>query len=261
MPLDKEYLEHKVYDRIDEMIQFYANLSISVFRFAKLGTEAFWNIDSYVYSSSKGTLDSIKMVLKNGHINDSYSLLRKYYDSSIINIYSILYLTDNIGLENFIVDKINDWLKGKEKLPYYRIMSQYIRNSTKLKGINDLLYKDDRYKKIRERCNDHTHYNFYQNVLLNDNEIILSYRMDALEQFAFDIEQVFILHLSYIFYLNEHYMMSSDYTDSLDIGVPPIEGSQYFVEPFVQKTFYKFIKENRSDIAAEIKSNTQMKIE
>jgi hypothetical protein len=53
----------------------------------------------------------------------------------------------------------------------YRIMSHYIRQSNYLKEKNDLLYKDDRYKIIRNRCNDHTHFNFYKNVLLTDNEI------------------------------------------------------------------------------------------
>jgi len=64
------------------MIDFYRMLSFSVYPFISMGTRSFCNIDSYVYSSVQGTLDSIKAVLSNGRINDSYSLLRKYYDSS-----------------------------------------------------------------------------------------------------------------------------------------------------------------------------------
>ena len=261
MNLGKEYTEHSVFEKLDEMIDFYKSLSFSIFGFLTQGTKAICNIDSYVYSSVQGTLESIKIVLQNGRINDSYSLLRKYYDSCIINIYSSLYLNDNFSLENFIVEKIDNWLKGKEQLPEYRVMSQYLRKSEKLKEINDLLYKDERYKKIRNRCNDHTHYNFYHNVLLNDNEIFLKYRIKALNTFASDLEQVFILHLSYLFYLNEHYMMSSDYVDSLDLGLVPEEGSQYYVAPFVQKTFDIFLKKKRPDIAEKIKSQTEMKLE
>ena len=152
-------------------------------------------------------------------------------------------------------------MKGKEQLPEYRVMSQYLRKSEKLKEINDLLYGDERYKKIRNRCNEHTHYNFYHNVLLNDNEIFLNYRIKALNTFASDLEQVFIFHLSYLFYLNDHYMMSSDYVDSLDLGLVPEEGSQYYVAPFVQKTFNNFLKKKRPDIAEKIKSQTAMILE
>jgi hypothetical protein len=130
-----------------------------------------------------------------------------------------------------------------------------------LKEINDLLYKDDRYKKIRDRCNDHTHYNFYKNVLLNDNEIYLKNRISVLNVFSKDLEQIFILHISYLFYLNGHYMMSSDYVDSLDCGLTPEEDSQYFVAPFVQKVFDAVIKKNRMDLAEAIKSKTLMKLE
>lgn len=56
-------------------------------------------------------------------------------------------------------------------------------------------------------------------------------------------------------------MMSSYYVDSLDCGLTPEEGSQYFVAPFVQKVFDTAIKKNRMDLAEEIKSKTSMKLE
>ncbi len=261
MTIDNSYKEHQVFTQLSEYADFYKSLSFSIFGFVTQGTKAICNIDSYVYSSIQGTLESIKDILIKGRINDSYALLRKYYDSTIINVYSNLYLNDNFSLENFVVEKIDNWLKGKEKLPEYRVMSQYIRDSKKLSEINKLLYKDNTYNKIRERCNDHTHYNFYQNVLLNDNEIYLKNRLELLNTFSKDLENIFVLHFSYIIYLNDNYMMSSDYVDSLDCGLEPEEGSQYFVAPFVQKVFDSAIKISRMDIAKEIKSKTSMKLE
>jgi hypothetical protein len=152
-------------------------------------------------------------------------------------------------------------MQGKERLPEFRIMSNYIRSSTKLKAINALLYKDNRYREIRDRCNDHTHYNFYLNVLLNDNEIYLKERTPALSIFSKDLENIFILHLSYLFYFNEHYMMSSDYVDSLDCGLIPVDGSQYYVAPFIQEVFDSEIKKNRIDLATEIKRKTSMMLD
>lgn len=260
MTIDNTYKEHHVFTQLSEYAGFYKSLSFSILGFITPGTNAICNIDSYVYSSIQGTLESIKDILIKGRINDSYALLRKYYDSTIINVYSNLYLNEKFSLENFVVKKIDDWLKGKEQLPGYSVMSKYIESSNKLSKINELLDKD-KYKKIRKRCNDHTHYNFYQNVLLNDNEIYLENRLESLNTFSKDLENIFVLHFSYLFYLNDHYMMSSDYVDSLDCGLTPEEGSQYFVAPFVQKVFDTVIKKNRMDLAEAIKSKTSMKLE
>jgi hypothetical protein len=259
--LDKTYKEHPVFTTLPQYSKFYERLSFSILGFITQGTNAICNIDTYVYSSIQGTIESINDILGKGRINDSYALLRKYYDSTIINVYSNLYLNDHFSIDNFIVDKINNWLQGKERLPEFRVMSNYIRSSTKLKKINDLLYKDTRYKETRERCNDHAHYNFYQNVLLNDNEIHLENRISALNIFSIDLENIFILHLSYLFYLNEHYMMSSDYVDNLECGLTPEKGSQYYVAPFIQEIFDSEIKKKRIDLATEIKNKTCMKLD
>jgi hypothetical protein len=151
-------------------------------------------------------------------------------------------------------------LKGIETIPEYRIISKYIKDSPKLSAINKLLQRDDRYKKIRNRCNDHTHYNFYKHYLLNDNKIYNPNRVKYLNVFAKDIEAIFIQHLAYMFYLNDHYMCSSDYMDSMEMGVPPEEDSQYWVANFVQDAFDKIIKAKRYDIAEEIKRHTMMQL-
>lgn len=127
-----------------------------------------------------------------------------------------------------------------------------------LHPLNILLYNDNRYKKVRDRCNDHTHYNFFQNVLLNDKEIYLSNRIQVLDAFASDIRDVFILHPAYVFFLNDHYMTSSDYLDALECGMTPEYDSQYWVAPFVQEVFDDIIAKERPDIAATIRQQTCM---
>lgn len=258
MVSDKEYVQHKIFIELSDYIDHYENLSDSIFLFPKMGLKAVCNIDTYVFSSMKGTLESIHMVLKAGKINDAYALLRKYHDSAVINIYTNLYLQDNFSLENFIVEKINNWVKGKEQLPEYRVMSQYIRKNPAVKDINLLINSDDKYKEVRDRCNDHTHYNFFKNAMLNDSDIYIKERLDILTQLSEDIKDLFIFHLSYAFTINDHYMVSSDYVDFLDCGMSPPENSQYWVQSSVQDIFDKIIKPSREDIASLIKENTSM---
>ncbi|HDK26942.1 MAG TPA: hypothetical protein ENG48_07640 [Candidatus Atribacteria bacterium] len=259
--LGKEYLEHKVFGELKIYSDFYSSLSFSIMGFISQGTKAILNLDTYTYSSIKGTINSINEILSKGRINDAYALIRKYYDSTFINIYSNLYLQDHFSIDNFIVKKIDNWRKGTETIPEFRIISRYIKESPKLEPISKLLKKDDRYKKIRDRCNDNTHYNFYYNMMLNDSEIFNPQRIKYLDAISFDMESLFIQHFAYIFYLNDHYFMSSDYIDSLDVGMTPEKGSQYWVASFIQEIFDKIIKLKRPDIAKEIKKNTEMKLE
>src|SRR6201996_5710902 len=153
--LGADFLEHKIFNKLKEYASFYGNLSFQVMHWLTSGTTSILNMDTYVFSSIQGTLESIHDTLIKGRIGDAYSLLRKFYDVTIINIYSNLYLEENFDLDNFIVAQINGWIKGTQQLPEYRVMSQYIRNSSKLQPITALLIKDDTYKNIRDRCNDH----------------------------------------------------------------------------------------------------------
>lgn len=258
MVSDQEYQEHEVFSELDRYIAFYKRLADSVFSWVSQGTGALANIDSYVFSSIQGTLTSIRTILRDGRINDAYALLRKYHDSTIINIYSNLYLEEHFGIENFVVTQIDDWLKGKSQLPTYRIMSQYVRSSVRVSPITEALLADDRYKQIRNRCNDHTHYNFYRNVLLNDNELRLPYRERVIEVFSTDLRNLFILHVAYMLYAKEHYMMSSDYRDALECSMPPEPDSEYWVAPFVQEAFDFTVAKHRPDIATILKTHTSM---
>lgn len=228
--------------------------------FVLMGTGSVINIDTYVYSSMQGTLESIRDILLKGHINDAYALLRKFYDAAIINIYTNLYLDENFSNKNFVVEKIEKWLKGKEQLPDIRAMNNYIQQSKQVAKIYELLRIDKRYSELRFRCNDHTHYNFYFNVLLNDGQVYIKNRNAILDKFSKDLENIIILHLSYLFYLKEHYMMSSDYVDSLDCGITPEPDSQYFVATFVQEIFDTLITKNRADLSLEIKKKTVMRL-
>jgi len=85
-----------------------------------------------VFTSFRGTLESISATAKLGHLNDAYSLLRKFYDGIYINIYTILYLDDNYTFETFIVQEIQSWLNGTGQLPSTQAVSNYIRTHQKL---------------------------------------------------------------------------------------------------------------------------------
>ena len=79
--------------------------------------------------------------------------------------------------------------------------------------------------------------------------------------FLKDFENIFILHVSSLFHINNHYMMSSDYVDALELGFQPEEGSQYWVAPFIQSLFTDYIDIKRPDLSALVRNNTEMQLE
>lgn len=263
---DPEYQEHAVFGELERYAEFYERLADCVFQFVSVGTTAICNIDTYVYSAIAGTISSISMVLRDGRINDAYALLRKYYDSAVINVYAGLYLRENyekwdFTAETLLAEQINGWLHGRVQLPEYRAMSNYIRSSERLHEVNRLLYADDSYKKLRQRCNDHTHYNFFENVMLNNREVYLRNRGAAIEQIRLDALAIFVLHFSCIVSVNEHYVMSSDYLDHLEFGAIPPEDSHYWVAPYAQEVFNSILRVHRPDLADVIKRNSSMQFD
>ena len=61
--LEIEYKEHKIFDVLSELWEFYDYLFDSVAPFGNAGTVFPLNIDCFVFSSIKKTLESMKMVV------------------------------------------------------------------------------------------------------------------------------------------------------------------------------------------------------
>ncbi len=77
MVTSQEYQDHQVFSEIDRYARFYEIFADSVSSFSSVGTRAVLNIDSYVYSSIRGTLESIRDILKVGRINDAYCIAQE----------------------------------------------------------------------------------------------------------------------------------------------------------------------------------------
>ena len=84
---------------------------MSCFSFIATGTHGITNYASYVYSAIEGTLDSITILLKNGRINDAYTLIRKLFDDILLEIYMDVILKDKISIDNFLFKKLMNGFK------------------------------------------------------------------------------------------------------------------------------------------------------
>src|SRR5690606_23232217 len=138
------------------------------------------------------------------------------------------YLAEHFSVDEFIVEHVESWRSGKLKLPPFKQMLAYLTGAESLRPLKRVLVSDERYERLRRRCNDHLHYNYYAHMLLNIRELHLEGRMGVLNQIRWDVRDILVLHLAYVFSINFVYMGSSDYVDALECGLEPEDGSQYW---------------------------------
>ena len=194
---DKEYQSHKIFPLLDSLVEFYNCVYLLGPDFITDGVlSGLLNIDKVVCGSLAGTLDSIKVVLKEGRVNDAYALVRKYYDGIIG-----LYIAENYSMQNFVVEKIQHWVKNKQKLPSSEKMIDKIRKYESLKELEKLFDFDGLYYRIRRLTNGNTHYNKLYYLWLNNNMIHNPNRIKELNNLYACILHLFIFHFSYMYML------------------------------------------------------------
>lgn len=258
---DVTYQGHKVFLLLDSLVEFYNCVYMLGPDFITNGIlSGLFNADKVACGSLAGTLDSVKSVLREGRINDAYALVRKYHDGIIVVLYINVYIAENYSLDNFVVEKIQQWVKNKHQLPPVDKMLKTIRNHKPLNELEKLFDFDGLYHRIRRLSNGNTHYNKLYYLWLNNNMIYNPKRIKELDNLYTCILHLFIFHFAYMYSLNPQYMMASDYVDALDLDLEPEEGSQYWVESFVTNVFEKYIVATRPDIADYMRSHTEMKL-
>ena len=260
MQLSKEYINHIIFNKIDYFAENYEYLSTSASNHIQSGLSSITNIDSIIYSSLQGTLESIKLLLKNGRINDAFALVRKYYEGIIIDVYKSVYIIEKHDIfKSLYVEQIEKWFKGDDKLPEYKNMIKYLNRVQILNGIRQFydIQSNGYYNSIKEKCNANLHYNKFAYMLLNNSDYYFEGRERYLSSILTCISSIFEFHIACIFILHTEYLTASDYVDCLDFGIQPIDGSQNWISPFGEALFNELWK-NKPMFAQYIKSNTYL---
>lgn len=266
-PLPKEYKENPIFSDMSLMMDTYEFLSFNSFGFMPDGLPGEWiNYETYIFSSLKGTIESMKMLLASAHINDAYAVLRKYFDEIMISVFYAVYSDDQIRANKnkllFTVQKLKDWMDGKAMTPKYDAIIKYLKRSKSFGNLMSLFIfeKDKGFGKIRSYLDDNMHINRYILMLNNDNEIHNERRVNLLNRFHNYLNAIFSFHFASVAYCTPHYLTATCYRDCLEFGETPPEGSQNWVAIVAQKTFDEFIKP-LSKIAKFLKKNTYLDLE
>ena len=237
------YQNHPVFGLIDRMKHFYNGVADTCFQFVPNGTLAACNYATYVYMSIRSTLDSIKMLLKAGHVTDAFVLIRKLFDTVLVDIYFDVVREDQYDwMENFVVKDFQQWIKGSRWIPYTEKILSVLKKSKSTKDLYPLFGWDTYLKTNREHLDGHVHISSYRSILLNCQDIYIENREKQLKNASIILKQLMMVHLSFIFYLNGHYMMAHDHMFYLEEYMTPPEGSERWMASYAQEAFDEFIK-------------------
>jgi len=255
------YYKHPVFEKIEHMMDYYGGVSYSCFCFIPNGAPAALNYSSYVYKSIKTTLESIQMLLKAGHISDAFVLIRKLFDTVLVEIYLNVVREEKYDwMENFVVKDVDDWIRKKIRIPRVDKILDVLKTSATTKDLYPYFGWDKYLKTNRELLDEHVHVSSFRNITLNCKDNYIEGREKQLDNALIVLKQIMLVHLSFIFYLNGHYMMADMHMTCLEMGDTPPEGSENWLAKYAQDAFDEFIKPYPK-IAEFIKSNCSMIIE
>ncbi len=257
----ESYQNHQVFEEIKYMMEFYQGVSDTCLRYIPNGTTGILNYVTYIYMALEGTLDSIQMTLKAGRITDAFSLVRKFFDDVLVEIYIDVTRKEQYDWENnFVVKDVDEWIKSRHRVPTLKKLLAILRDSPSTKDLYPFFGWDTYLKKNRELLDDNVHANRFSAMLLNCNEVIVNDREKQLKNISIILRQIFTVHLAFIFHLNDHFFMATDYTDCLDMGLTPPEGSNEWIAPYAQEAFDRYIRP-MPKLAEFIKTRSGLKIE
>lgn len=254
------YQNHQVFELLDKMMDYYDGLSYSSFFFMPHGTLTIGNYATYIYMSIQSTLGSIKTLLKMGHITDAFVLIRKLFDTVLVDIYIDVVREDNYDwMKSLVVKDVEEWLKKQKWIPHTDKILSVLKESKTTKDLYPLLGWDTYLKTNREHLDNHVHASSYRSLLLNCETICIDNRERELKNASIILKQIMMVHLAFMFYMNGPYMMDSTYMDYRDCNEEPPEGSESWLAPYAQKAFDEFLKPHIK-LAAFIKEHCPMEI-
>ena len=253
-----KYYKHKIFEFLEDLYYFYGFIATSSCDTADgLMITGKFSVGYHIYSSIQGTIESIKILIYAGRLNDVFALSRKYDDA----ILTVLYITKlikqdeskiieteedlNSILTNSLVREWSD--KPKDEI---KKIDNYMWELLGLQSNDPSSCKGEE-KNQRQKCNDNVHYNSLSVFTNNDYETLQQNNkgLILLDQLYDVLLQSFAMHFSYLYIMKPYIYASNEYISSLEDGIQPEEGSERWVTSIVQDVFDKYIKAEYKEAA------------
>lgn len=235
-----EYMQI-VYE-IDEQIRFMADfVDLLLGRTFIRVRECIIDLAS-IFQSLELTLCNLRHCCLHYCIADANTLLRKYRDDLFFSLYAAVYHEKELSGQNMEPDQtameknLFDWVNGNLHDLHFGIVLKHIAGLSSVKEIVERYGLKARFNAIGDELNDYVHgngINFYNGCFWKESDTAEPIkRLRGISENLIKITVTFVLLAAICL---PYYIMSTDYTDYLEAGQNPPDGSQYFVAPCVEQ--------------------------
>lgn len=230
------------------------------------------NFNSIALESCSKTLKSIKLCCSIGSFADANTLVRKLRDDLIQFVYFLVVINkivlfdeecvnntitkDEEALEKWIMNTIhNEEYKSIRKMlelkNYMKVISEY----NKVKNVLEEYNLNKMWEDLSRHLNNYVHNN---GILYSKRNCMEGYDIQSkeyLNEIRENISYVSSVFVILIFLIESRLFASTDYMDYCELGLTPIENSQYFVASFVQDFIDTKIKVLHPELLEFLKGN------
>lgn len=260
----------KLLDTVKKTEKVINGLSENIWSCAQvLFNTTYWIAFHNLYDSCNHTLWSLEECIKLGNFSDAIMLVRKYRDDLIFYFYGAnnykdySYSTLSYNPDKAKRKEIDKWMQNRRRDFKIRNAVIQLSENEQYKGLFSKFHIVERYNEFNKQLNSFTHTNGisyinFSSSFYHNHPKLLDDTCKIIEK---NILFYTLLFLSLQTILNSACISSSDYTDYLEMGLEPEEGSQYWVIPFIQEYFKENEKYIGVGLAKYLQSITSMELE
>ena len=118
---------------------------------------------------------------------------------------------------------MDNWIKREQWIPRVEKIMTVLRDSESTRDLYPLFGWDGALKRNRELLDGMVHTSSFGNILLNCRDVATVDMEKHLNHISTLLRSFFTIHLGFVFHLNSHYMMASDYVEYQEVGeTPPV---------------------------------------
>lgn len=217
-----------------------------------------------VMTSAELTAGSIISCCESACLADANTLLRKYRDDLFFYLYVSVYDSNNkLGTNetkiNRMKKQIEHWLENSSSDLHIGDVLKEIGTSPKISAAVKKYNLQSFFDDIGGRLNNFVHSNGFEYYNLNVNAYSDYELIERLKKLLGDMKFITVTFLFLLILCSPLSVMSTDYIDSLDCNMAPVEGSQYWVAPFVERFLADNIDSIYKNCMDYLKENTLMR--
>jgi len=266
-------------NEIDYLVNFFKSFS-NLISYNGIIIMFFTNEQHFLFNttlieSSSQTLRSIKQCCLIGSFSDANTLVRKLRDDLIQYIYILTIIKErNHRIHESLTEDekaVSAWFSNSvsESKPSIRLKLDFINymktleKNPKIKYILEKYNLQNYWEVLRNRLNDYVHNNGIKFSMHNSIETYNKDLKTHLKNINTRTDFISSFFVIILLMVNPSLIMSTEYVDYMDSGLPPPQDCQYDIAPFVQDFINSKINKIHPELKDYLKDNNiyGMKIE